>query len=146
MTWPKQDLALHSVTVRSGRGIDPARWATIGERLQAMQHSSRPPFRFVPAGRARVTQSGEGGGRSVIRVSAPDRLGLLSTICRWFADRGLSIEAAAVDTVDGRVTDVFLVHGECDVDQLAQDLSGHTSTVAAVCAAALAALVRCGRP
>jgi hypothetical protein len=58
MTWPKQGLALHSVTVRSGRGFDPARWATIGERpardaalatsivsLRALRPCARHPIR-----------------------------------------------------------------------------------------------------
>ena len=70
-----------------------------------------------------MTVTGEGDGRSVVRVTAPDRIGLLSAVCRWFADNGVSVEAASISTVDGIAKDVFLVDGDCDVDALARQLS-----------------------
>ena len=59
----------------------------------------------------------------MVRVTAPDRIGLLSAVCRWFADHDISVEAASISTVDGVAKDVFLVDGECDVDGLARHLS-----------------------
>ena len=62
-------------------------------------------------------------GQSLIRVTGPNRLGLLSAISRWFADHGLSIEAADVSTVDDAADDTFLIDGECDTAALARYLS-----------------------
>jgi predicted amino acid-binding ACT domain protein len=126
MTWPSRRLALHALTVRSHGDMDAARWSAIGDRLRATVDA---PFTsgFVPSGRATVTRSGAGVGTSIVRVSAPDDVGLLSAICRWFADEGLSIEAAGIATVDGVASDVFLVDGECDTAGLARHLSRPTS-------------------
>jgi glycine cleavage system regulatory protein len=143
-TWSKQRLALHAVTVRSATEFDDARWVAIGARLRAMERAPTRPFPFVPSGRAHVTQSGEGDGRSVVRVTAPDQLGLLSAICRWFADHDLAIEAAAIETIDAEAKDVFVVHGRCDVRGLARHLSGDPATFTAVCTAFLNALAPSG--
>ena len=61
---------------------------------------------------------GESVGSSFVRVTAPDRPGLLHAICRWFADAGVSIEAADVSTAEGVATDVFLVTGDYDIGEL----------------------------
>ena len=123
MTWPSEGLALHAVTVQSTREFDHLRWATIGQRLREMAGGSRPTFDFVPGGRARVTHTGEGDGKSIVRVTAPDQLGLLAAVCRWLADHGGSIEAADITTVDGEAKDVFLVEGDVDTVSLARHLS-----------------------
>ena len=39
-----------------------------------------------------------GPDRSVVKVIAPDGLGLLEATSRWLAERGVSIEAAEVTT------------------------------------------------
>jgi len=46
-------------------------------------------------------------------------------VCRWFADNGMSVEAASISTEDGVANDVFLVSGHCDVAGLAGHLSAH---------------------
>jgi pimeloyl-ACP methyl ester carboxylesterase/predicted amino acid-binding ACT domain protein len=122
-TWPDRKQALHSMTVRGDGRIDRARWAAIGEDLRAVTRgpASAPPF--TPAGRVRVSLTGAGDGQSVVRVTAPDRMGVLAAVCRWFADHGVSVEAASVDTVDGVARDVFVVDRECDVEALAAHLS-----------------------
>jgi predicted amino acid-binding ACT domain protein len=125
MTWPNNHLALHAMTVSSVGGIDAAQWDEIGARLRASIDAPVPPP-FVPSGRARVTRSGAGPGTSIVRVTAPDDVGLLSAICRWFADHDLSIEAAGIATVDGMASDVFLVDGECDTADLELHLSRPT--------------------
>ena len=122
MTWPDRHLALHALTVRADGGMTVAEWETIGARLRASVDAPVPtPYR--PRGRARVTRGGGGTDTSIVRVSAADDVGLLSAICRWFADHGVSIEAAGIDTVDGRANDVFLVDRDCDTDDLAAHLS-----------------------
>jgi pimeloyl-ACP methyl ester carboxylesterase/predicted amino acid-binding ACT domain protein len=123
MTWPGDHTALHALTVRCDAGLDQDQWAVIGERLRAVATGEATRSAFVPTGRADVTVTGEGDGRSVVRVTAPDRIGLLSAVCRWFADNDVSVEAASISTVDGVAKDVFLVDGECDVDALARHLS-----------------------
>ena len=123
VTWPAQGLALHAVTVESTTEFGADRWAALGGRLRELAAGSSPSYRFVPSGRARVTRTGGGGGKSIVRVSAADRLGLLSAVCRWFADQGVSIEAADIETVDGNANDVFLVDVDCHIDDLARRLS-----------------------
>ena len=124
MTWPDQQLATHALTVRREGGIDAALWEQLGARLQA---STDTPVHmlFRPSGRARVTTTGTSTGRgtSIVRISAPDDVGLLSAICRWFADRGISIEAAGIETTDGIANDVFLIDTECATAELAAHLS-----------------------
>ena len=122
MTWPEHHLAMHALTVSSAGGIDADLWDQVGARLQA---SAETPVRmlFRPSGRARVTTTGAGTGTSIVRVNAPDDIGLLSATCRWFADHGISIEAAGIDTTHGVANDVFLIDGDCDTGQLAAHLS-----------------------
>ena len=124
MTWPHEGLALHSLTVKASGGLDQQRWATIGARLRDVGAGERVEAPFVATGRADVSVTGEGDGRSVVRVTAPDRIGLLSAVCRWFAANEVSVEAASISTVDGVAKDVFLVEGACDVDGLVDHLSG----------------------
>jgi UTP:GlnB (protein PII) uridylyltransferase len=56
-------------------------------------------------------------------VTAPDVLGLLEAISRWFAHHGVSVEAAEITTDGGRATGHFLVVGEVDTGALAAHLS-----------------------
>ncbi len=144
-TWPKEGLALHSMTVQSETGFDDRRWETIGVRLREMA-LGRPPFDwYLPSGRATVTQTGEASGQSVVRVTAPDRLGLLSSVSRWFADHDISIEAADIHTMNGVVRDVFLVDGEFDIAELERHLSGPSPTVSSRVVDMLSSLLPCRR-
>ncbi len=122
-TWPERGQALHALTVRSDGGLDAARWEGIGARLRDAGRGDGVPDPYRPSGRVDVTVTGSGDGHSVVRVTAPDRVGLLAAVCRWFADREVSVEAASVATVDGIAKDVFLVDGPCDVDALVRHLS-----------------------
>lgn len=83
-------------------------------------------------------------GRCVVTVTAPDQVGLLWAICRWFADNGVSIEAARVGVEHGRANDHFIVVGDPDTRSLAAHLAGAPTTLpelAADVAAAGASLV-----
>ncbi|MEQ8840242.1 MAG: alpha/beta fold hydrolase [Acidimicrobiales bacterium] len=136
MTWPALSLALHSVTVHAKAPVVQERWDAIGARLQAAAagHPSRAslePDNFRPTGDTEAVILGESGDSSFVRVTAPDQPGLLLAICRWFADHGLSIEAADVSTADDMARDTFLVTGDFDVDELAIHLGRpHPSTFA----------------
>lgn len=142
-TWPDEGLALHSMTVHSDTGFDEQRWSTIGERLREMA-SGRPPLDwYLPTGRASVSRTGEADGKSVVRVTAPDRLGLLSSVSRWFADHEVSIEAADIHTTNGVVRDVFLVDGEFDIGDLERHLSGPSPTITSRFVGAFGSLLPC---
>ena len=125
-TWPDMGLALHAVSVRTDDPIPQGRWDAIGERLQAANRSlpaAGPDLPvFTPHDRTEAIVLGGAGDSSFVRVTSPDRPGLLHAICRWFADHGLSIEAADVSTAHGIARDVFLVTGDFDVDDLSRHL------------------------
>lgn len=121
-TWTDPDIALHSLTVVSTTAGDP-RWDALGERLRRLATASRPPSRFAPTGRVTVTAEYSGPSRSVVKVTGPDGLGLLEAISRWFAEHGVSIEAAEITTHDGTATDRFLVNGAFEPSALASHLS-----------------------
>ena len=130
MTWPEMALALHAVTVHAAAPVPQRVWDTIGERLQAA-HRGEPVAdspaapKFAPADRTEAVVLGQAGDSSFVRVTTPDRPGLLLALCRWFADHGLSIEAADVSTTHGMARDVFLVSGEFDIEELNSFLRLH---------------------
>lgn len=70
-----------------------------------------------------MTADGSAADRTLVRVSAPDQIGLLSAICSWFADHGLSVESLHAATDGETVRDVFLVAGSCDAHALSNHLS-----------------------
>ena len=90
--------------------------------------------RYAPTGRATVSTAESGPHRTLVKVTAPDRLGLLETVSRWFAERDISIEAAEITTLEGIATDRFLVDGEFEPAELAD----HLSRPAGIAVAALA--------
>ncbi|MCU1376009.1 MAG: Alpha/beta hydrolase fold [Actinomycetia bacterium] len=124
VTWTGHGLAVHALTLAPELPLDDADWARIGSELQAMGTvGATPSPAFEPAGDADVIVHGPTADRSLVRVSAPDQLGLLWATCRWFADHDVSIESVHATTVDGRAEDTFVVTGTCDADELAAHLS-----------------------
>ncbi len=123
-TWTDGDIALHSLTFASATAAEPD-WDALGTRLRSIATGRRPVPHYQRTGRATVTVAGAGAdpGRSVVKVTAPDGVGLLEAISRWYAERNVSIEAAEVTTRDGIATDRFLVDGEFDPALLAAHLS-----------------------
>ena len=53
----------------------------------------------------------------------PTCVGFLERVIGWFADHGISIGAAGIDTTNGMANDVFLIDADCDTTQLAAHLS-----------------------
>jgi pimeloyl-ACP methyl ester carboxylesterase len=123
MTWPKRRLALHALTVEADGQLDEADWERIGEQLKTVAGGARGAPPFTPSGRARVTVTGAGTGGTVIRVRAPDQLGLLAATCRWIADQGATIQSAHIATRGGKVDDVFVIDGDLDTTVLERHLS-----------------------
>jgi pimeloyl-ACP methyl ester carboxylesterase/predicted amino acid-binding ACT domain protein len=122
-TWTEQDLALHALTVVPVSGAAPD-WDAVGERLRsAIVQPARAPG-FTPRGRATVSLAGAGPGPSIVRVTAPDQVGLLEAISRWFAAHGVGIIAAEIATRGRTATDRFVVDGDFDHAALAAHLSG----------------------
>jgi predicted amino acid-binding ACT domain protein len=142
MSWPASasgpGLALHALTVfpalsdpqsHSARrmneaGLTEERWDRLGARLQDLGRSEPPVVNFAPVGRAEVRSSPSGMGRCVVTVTAPDQVGLLWAVCRWFADHDVSIEAAHIGGADGQVEDHFIVVGQPDAGGLQGRLTG----------------------
>jgi pimeloyl-ACP methyl ester carboxylesterase/glycine cleavage system regulatory protein len=122
-TWPRRQLALHSFVVDGGASLDEAAWTRLGDDLRALVSADStvlPTLRPVHA--VRVTVQGTDGDRSMVRVTAPDQLGLLSALCRWFAAQDANIESLHARTTDGVADDTFLVVGYVVGDALAGHL------------------------
>lgn len=117
-------LALHAFTLQPDGPLDDDAWARVGHDLEAMVTTPvRPSFVFMPLGRATVEADGEAVGRSLVRVTARDQIGLLWAICRWFADHHISIESVHASTLHGVASDTLVVAGKVDADALAAHLS-----------------------
>jgi predicted amino acid-binding ACT domain protein len=124
VTWPGLGLALHAVTLAPVSTLDAAGWEQIGAALReeaAGEGVDRPPF--DPSGEAVVTVHGPVNNRSLVRVGAPDQLGLFWAVCDWFASHHVSIESVHATTVDGIAEDTFVITGDCDAAELTAHLS-----------------------
>jgi glycine cleavage system regulatory protein len=93
-TWPRRRLGLHSFVVESIEAFDKVAWTRLGEDLRAMVAvgSTLAPA-LHPVRSMHVDVRGADGNRSVVRVAAPDQLGLLSSRCHGFALQGVNIES-----------------------------------------------------
>jgi UTP:GlnB (protein PII) uridylyltransferase len=128
MSWADSGVALHALTIADAE-LTPERWARLGAGLQGLGTAEPPTVRFTPIGRATVHSSPSGMGRCVVTVTAPDQVGLLWAICRWFADHGASIEAAHVGAENGLVQDHFIIVGRPDVNGLRDRLTGKSRSL-----------------
>jgi pimeloyl-ACP methyl ester carboxylesterase/predicted amino acid-binding ACT domain protein len=122
-SWDDHDLALHSISV-----LGPPPKASVlrrlGDQLRSRPTGPRPvATAFAPRGPATVAKSGTANGDALISVTAPDQPGLLWAVCRWFADRDASIQAAWVSGGPDLVNDVFVVRGDVDVAALERFLN-----------------------
>ena len=123
-TWRDQNLALHALTIENASDLDADAWERLGADLRTIGSwgaQVRPDF--APVGRATVSVYGTEPDRTLIRVSAPDQIGLLSRICRWFAEKELNVESLHATTDGNMAHDVFLVAGRCEAHELAGRLS-----------------------
>jgi pimeloyl-ACP methyl ester carboxylesterase/glycine cleavage system regulatory protein len=123
-TWPERRLAVHSFVLSSPAGFDQAVWSELQARLRTMAESGGAPAATIRPARAQVTVQGAEADRSMVRVLAGDQIGLLSAVCRWFAERDVSIDSLHAQTVKGRADDTFLVAGQVDARALTGFLEG----------------------
>jgi predicted amino acid-binding ACT domain protein len=121
-TWARAQLALHSVTIDAA-ALSPEQWDDVGRGLRSASHDAPTRPKFTPRGRARVECSIPDQERALVTVDAPDQVGLLHAICRWFAENDASIEAASVGGEGRGAHDVFLVTGPVDGAALEEHLS-----------------------
>jgi UTP:GlnB (protein PII) uridylyltransferase len=129
-TWEDLDLALISMTM-AGSEPPVEQLDAVGEALRAANKGNRPSVPFAPTGRAYVRRTGVANGDDMISVVAPDQTGLLATICRWFSDAGVNIEAAWI-TGDDEANDVFVIDGDVDVAKLERELTLEDHSIEAV--------------
>ena len=125
-TWPADDLALHALTV-DAPGFGQEDWDDLEVRLRALGAGSKTLVHFTPTGTAKVDWFPATFGRCIVTVRAPDQLGLLWAICRWFAENGASIEAAHIGARGGTAEDRFVIVGTPDLRYLAGALSASTA-------------------
>jgi pimeloyl-ACP methyl ester carboxylesterase len=134
-TWPARRLALHALTLAGADLLDQETWSKVGDDLRGIGAEDghvRPSF--TPTGRAIVTASGTGPGQTLLRVSAPDQVGLLWAICQWLSGRGLSIDSLHAATHEGMARDVFLLSGTATIGDLAGHLGGSSRRIAPISA------------
>jgi UTP:GlnB (protein PII) uridylyltransferase len=127
MTWPHRGWALQRVLVADpGAGTRRAvERDVLRARLRVAARSAiEPAGSFAPSGEAQVDVEPCGGGRSLVRVMAPDRLGLLWAISSWLERHGCNILVARATPLGRVAVDVFLVAGEPDAADLAARLTG----------------------
>jgi UTP:GlnB (protein PII) uridylyltransferase len=129
-TWDDLGLALLAITV-DGDEPPAKQLDAIGAALKAAAKGDRPTVPFAPTGRAYVRRTGVANGDDMISVVAPDQTGLLATICRWFSDAGVNIEAAWI-TGDDEANDVFVIDGDVDVAKLERELTLEDHSIEAV--------------
>jgi len=120
--WALQRALVADLNVRSTRAVERN---LLQARLRAaVTGTRRLPVHFSPAGPARVEVTDEERGRCLLRVAAPDRVGLLWAISAWLEAHGCNILVARAAPVGHLADDVFLVEGTVDGADLGAHLSG----------------------
>jgi pimeloyl-ACP methyl ester carboxylesterase/predicted amino acid-binding ACT domain protein len=105
-TWPGPGLALHSFVLRGRTLPDERAWRLISDALRTGPGPAPGRVSFRPV---TVDAFGVGEGLFVVKLSAPDKVGVLAAATRWFADHGLSIQAVTAGGRGRWVDDTFLV-------------------------------------
>jgi predicted amino acid-binding ACT domain protein len=121
--WPQHGIAVGRL-LATGPGSDED-WEAVGAELRAAIAADELAVPTLP-GLTPVTvdTSAQEAARTLVRVGAPDRVGLLWGLTAWFASRGCNIEVAKVES-DGAMADgTFVVDGDVDAEALATYLSG----------------------
>ena len=126
-TWPSRAMALHALTVQGAAGFTAEDWSRLGTDLAQVGRPNRGPSLGLLPVRAAVSVYGAGADRSLVRLTAPDQIGLLWAVSDWFASQRASIESLDVSTTDGVAHDVFLVSGTFEAADLRRHLSCGTN-------------------
>ncbi|HSS08265.1 MAG TPA: hypothetical protein VLL25_00160, partial [Acidimicrobiales bacterium] len=126
-TWPERGMALQGVTVKDPerREWKAADWDELADEVRHVVYGQRQmSVPWKPEGPVKVVSSPVLTGHSLITVDAPDRVGLLWATSSWFRDQQFNVEAAQLESRDGRALNLFLVVGSPDVNGLAAHLAG----------------------
>jgi pimeloyl-ACP methyl ester carboxylesterase len=122
-TWTTRRLALHALTVYGSAKLGPDGWTRLGAALRSAAIASEPPQIAAAGVVADVTVYGAGDDRQLVKLDAPDGIGLLWAVSDWFARHGVSIESLDASNVGSIAHDVFLVSGAFDPQELVEDLA-----------------------
>ncbi len=142
--WAGAGLAILRLAISApgGQLMGAEDWDRVGEGLRSALSGEAtgvaPHQRFQPAPPVRVTATPGETGRVVLRLQAPDRIGLLWAVATWLSERGANIEVARVETRDGMADDTFVIDGVLDAADLATYLSGTANAVGGISPAAVA--------
>jgi UTP:GlnB (protein PII) uridylyltransferase len=131
ITWAHRGWALQRVLVGdphagSTSGLEPE---LLRARLgAAVRGALSPAVSFAPAGPVHVNAEAAESGRTVVKVAAPDGLGLLWAISTWFEHHACNILVARASAAGEFAEDTFLVDGSPDPLALSRHLSGSRET------------------
>ncbi len=126
MTWPSRCWALQRALVAdpNARSTRPVERDLLCAQLRAAVRDGTMAYvRFTPTGPVQVQATPAAGGRSVLRVLAPDRPGLLWAISAWLERSNCNVLVARATPAGLQADDTFLVDGEPNADQLGAYLS-----------------------
>ena len=126
-TWPELGLALQCVIAvdPEGRERFDTDWDEIGKGLRsAAKGGSIAQPDFAPAPPVRVESTPHDQGHCIVRLEAPDQIGLLWAVAKWFEEHDCNIEATHLDTDGTTVRGTLLVVGEVDSTTLATAIGG----------------------
>ena len=127
VTWPHRGWALQRVLVGDPRAGSTSAFEPelVRARLgAAVRSAASPSVAFTPAGPVHVEAEAAESGRTVVRVGAPDGLGLLWAISDWFEHHDCNIVVARASAAGEFADDTFLVDGTPDPLALSRHLSG----------------------
>ena len=126
-SWPDLGLALQCVVAADPAGQErlPSEWDDVGKSLRSTLGRGDPVVPdFLPVPPVRVDCTAQAQGRCLVRMEAPDHVGLLWSVARWFADNGCNIEATTLSTDGHTARSTFLVTGTVDGAALAAAVGG----------------------
>ena len=121
MTWPARGWALQRALVADpkARSTHPVERDLLCAQLRAaVREGPMADVRFTAIGPVQVEATPAGAGRSVLRVCAPDRAGLLWAISAWLERSGCNVVVARATPAGLQADDAFLVEGQPDADDL----------------------------
>jgi len=109
-------------------GDDPTPDGSAPVASEGYRHGERPAFGLRR--QDRVIVRAHHGNRTLVRLRAPDRVGLLWATARWLADHDANIEIARLWSAHGIAEGTLIVDGRVDAEALAAHLSGADSSAA----------------
>lgn len=132
MTWPARAWALQRALVADpkARSTRPVERGLLCAQLRAaVRDGPMSDVGFTATGPVQVQATATAGGRSILRVRAPDRPRLLWAISAWLERSDCNVVVARATPGGPDADDTFLVAGEPDADELWTYLSDAMAAV-----------------